>query len=172
MKKTKPLSINTKRLSLHSIEDKDKQDLIELLTNEIIAKTYMVPVFKNDDEKEKMFEHFKKISNNFQRFLYGIYLNEKLIGFINDVEIIEDEIELGFVIHPTHHNSGYATEVLKKCIEELFNIGYKTIKTGAFEENIASIKVMEKSKMIRLNSTSFIEYKNKIHNCIWFEIKK
>ena len=121
MKKAKPLLINTKRLSLHSIENTDKQYLIELLTNEIISKTYMVPAFKNNDEKEKMFDHFKKISNNLERFLYGIYLNEKLIGFINDVEIIEDEIELGFVIHPKYHNFGYATEVLKKCIEELFN---------------------------------------------------
>ena len=172
MKKAKPLLINTKRLSLHSIENTDKQYLIELLTNEIISKTYMVPAFKNNDEKEKMFDHFKKISNNLERFLYGIYLNEKLIGFINDVEIIEDEIELGFVIHPKYHNFGYATEVLKKCIEELFNIGYETIKAGAFEENIASIKVMEKSKMIRLNSTSTIEYKSKMHNCIWFEIRK
>ena len=98
-------------------------------------------------------------------------MNNELIGFINDVEINNDEIELGFVINPKYKNNGYATEVLSEVIDVLFSIGYKIIKTEVFKENIASIKVMENCKMNRLNVLNKIEYRNNIYECICFEIK-
>ena len=41
---------------------------------------------------------------------YGIYLNDMLIGFVNDCGIEADEIEIGYVIHPDYKGLGYATD--------------------------------------------------------------
>ena len=170
--KLKPQIIKTNRLLLKNISDNDLNRVTYLLTNQEISKTYMVPNFNSEEEVIKLFEILKKISNNEKRFTYGIYLEDNLIGLINDVDIENQTIELGFVIDPEYKNNGYATEVLSKAINVLFEMGYEVINTGAFEENIASIKVMEKSKMTRLNKTLDIDYRGLMHRCVCFQISK
>ena len=171
MIKAKPIIINTKNLILKEITDNDYNSLINLLTNEEVIKTYMVPELKTDEQKDKIFETFKRLSESNEHFVYGTYLNNCLIGFVNDVEIVGDEIELGFVISPEHKNKGYATEVLKASIDELFKIGFKTIKTGVFTENIASSRVMIKSGMIKVNREEVVEYRGDNKRCYCYEIK-
>ncbi|MBQ9731352.1 MAG: GNAT family N-acetyltransferase [Bacilli bacterium] len=79
---------------------------------------------------------------------------------------------IGFVIDPKYKNKGYATEVLRKSIEVLFNLGFLVIRTGVFKENTPSMKVSEKVNMTRLDKTTTIEYKGITHTCIWYEIRK
>ena len=100
----------------------------------------------------------------------GIYSKNKLIGLINEVENDGKLIELGYVISPCEHNKGYATETLSACIVTLFLMGYSTVRAGAFENNIASMRVMEKSGMNRIDYTEKIKYNNTTHNCIFYEI--
>ena len=87
------------------------------------------------------------------------------------VEINEKEIEIGFAFHPEYHNRGYATETLKAAIKILFDMGYSVIKTGAFEINLPSQRVMEKSGMTRLAATESIDYRGTTHKCVLYEIK-
>ena len=72
-----------------------------------------------------------------KRYERGIYLGDQLIGFVNTVEAEKSCIELGYVIHPAHHNHGYATEMLQAVIADLFEKGYHEICAGAFQENTA-----------------------------------
>jgi RimJ/RimL family protein N-acetyltransferase len=53
-------------------------------------------------------------------------------------------------------------------ISVIFSLGYSSVRTGAFENNIASIRVMEKSGMKKCDHTEFIEYNGTIHNCIFY----
>ena len=126
--------------------------------------------FKSREDAIKLFNRLKELSILNDRFVYGITLSDKVIGFINEVEIIDNTIELGFVIHPDYHNRGFATETLIASIQVLFNMGYTTIKTGVFENNIASQRVMEKAGMKRLPKTESIEYRGGTHNCFLYEI--
>lgn len=105
-------------------------------------------------------------------FVYGIYLDSVLIGFINNTDISNDEIELDYVIDPNYQNNGYATEAVRASIDALFGIGFKTIKIGAFEENIASIRLMEKCNLFKIQESEMIEYRNKKHNCVYYKIEK
>ena len=164
--------ITTERLRLSAIEDRDKEDMIALLTNEAIGKTFMVPDFKSHKEAVKLFEVLKRLSESEERFVYGIYLENKLIGFINDVDCNETEVELGYVIHPEHKNKGYATEVLSTCINQILSLGYFVVKAGAFEENLASMRVMEKCGMTRMLEEDSIEYRGKVHRCIYYKKEK
>ena len=104
------------------------------------------------------------------RFLYGIALNGKIIGLVNDVGISGGEIELGFAFHPDFHNQGYATETLITAIQTLFDMGYTTVKTGVFESNIPSQRVMEKAGMSKLDDIESIEYRGVTHKCFLFKI--
>lgn len=167
-----PAQIKTDRLLLHSLTNEDMFNLIDLLINKEVGKTYMVPPLETDDKKIKLFEAIKRLSYVDDKFVYGIYLNDKLIGLINEVDTDGDAVELGIAIHPTYKGNGYATEVLSASFCCLFDMGYTSVKTAAFEENIASIRVMEKCLMTRLSEITETEYNGKIHKCVWFEKRK
>ena len=112
------------------------------------------------------------MSKNYDRFVYGVCLNNQLIGFVNDVFIGENTVELGYVIHPNFKNNGYATEVLTACIKLIFESGFTVLKTGAFEENLASIRVMQKCGMEESLEKEQIEYKGEIKNCKYYQIER
>ena len=163
--------ITTPRLTMHAITDRDAEDMIDILTSDRVNPTYLLPDFETREAAMPLFERLKALSESGERFVYGIYLGEKLIGFINDVSADGTEAELGYVIHPDCWNRGYCTEVLAAAIEDLFAFGYKRIKTGAFEENPASLRVMEKCGMTRMEETEELEYRGAVHLCIYYEIK-
>ena len=76
----------TKRLQLKEIEDKDKDDMLSILTDPKVYKSYMIPDLLTDEEKDKFFNRIKNATLSNDRIAYGIYLNNKIIGFINEVE--------------------------------------------------------------------------------------
>lgn len=164
--------ITTERLVLKPYCDKDMDRMIELLTNEKIKETFMIHDFKSRQEAEKMFWKLQENSLSEEHYEFGIYLENELIGFINDVEIEGKKIELGYVIQPDFHNKGYATEVLRAAIKDLFEKGFEEVITGAFVSNIASCRVMEKCGMVRIDKEEDIEYHGKVHHCIYYAIKK
>ena len=163
--KNKDLLIKTNRLILKNISIKDQKEFIEIIENEEVSKTYMLPLFKSYEEKLDLFIRFIELTNNLERFVYGIYLKDRLIGFVNDVFIKDDEIELGYVIDPRFKNKGYASEVLDYSINYLFSLGYKCVKAGAFIENKASLRVIQKCNMQRLDGYEEIVYKDKKYLC-------
>ena len=162
--------ITTKNLVLKPLENKDRNILISLLEDPLIKKTYMCPVFKNDEDKDKCFLRLKDISNENNKILYGIYQNKLLIGFINEVVSYNDTIELGYLITPKEWNKGYATEALSAMISEVFRMGYKVVECGHFEENPASGRVMQKCGMHKIAKTETIEYAGTKHLCLYYSI--
>ena len=164
------LTIKTKRLEIKPYEDSDQTAMIELLTHEDIKKTFMIPDFQTDDDAIAMFHKLKDDSYSKDHFERGIYLNQSLIGFVNDVGISDGSIELGYVIHPAHSNKGYATEMFSAVIEDLFQKGYREIVAGAFEENAASFKVMEKCGMKKMPKEEDITYRGITHHCYYYSI--
>ena len=71
--------ITTERLILRAIGDYDQEDMIDILTNEEVGKTFMIPDFKSREEEVKLFQVLKRLSESEERFVYGIYLENKLI---------------------------------------------------------------------------------------------
>ena len=166
------LVINTERLILKPINAESFNDFKNIVCDSSVSRYYMLPKFKDDSEVMRMHERFIKLTNNENIFFYGAYLNDELIGFINQVDITENRIELGYVISPKHQNKGYCTEMLKECINELFNLGYNTVRCGFFEQNTASKRVMEKCNMQRISFEEDIEYNGNLYHCIYYDITK
>ncbi|MBQ8496845.1 MAG: GNAT family N-acetyltransferase [Clostridia bacterium] len=166
------MKIKTERLTLHSFEDEDIETLCGILTNETIGKTYLLPEFKNDDAVFALAKRLQILSMRDDRYVWGIYQNKTLIGMLNDTDIQGENIEIGYALHPDYYNQGFATEVVKAVITYLFEKGFSTIYAGAFENNLASIRVMEKSGMKKMNSRASIDYRGKTYQCVYYSIKK
>ena len=167
----KPQVINTKRLELKNLRENDLNRMHILFNDKLIKATYMIKDFSCGEEEQKFFHKLIEVSSKEDRFVYGIYLKDELIGFLNDCCIIGDEIELGYFIDPMHWNKGYASEALTAAIDTLFNLGYQKVIAGYFEENGASLHVMLKSKMLKVDKEEIIEYKSVKHRCLYTEIK-
>lgn len=144
------MCIKTKRLEIRPYEDKDRDAMIELLTNEEIKKTYMIPDFKDKQDLERMLQKLDRYSHSEEHYERGVYLSNELIGFVNDVEIVDGIIEIGYVIHPSQKGKGYATEAVSAIISDLFARGYKKVLAAAFEHNTASFRVMQKCGMEKI----------------------
>ncbi len=161
--------IITNHLILKSITDQDKSILLEIINNDLVKKTYMLPDLITKEDNDNYFLKLKNLTYS-SRFVYGIYLNKMIIGFINEVEKDNDSIELGYFINPKYWNHGYATEALSSCIKELFKRGYKTVYAAHFEHNLASGRVMIKSGMKQIERIEYIEYRGVNHKCIYYSI--
>lgn len=157
---------------LRVIRPLDENAVLDILTDSLIKQTYMLPDYECREDALPLFRRLVELSEDEARYVRGIYLGDLLIGFLNDVEIKDNAIELGYVIHPNHHGKGYMTQALRISIQELFDLGYREIICGAFEENAASIRVMEKAGMTVINQTEQIEYRGKTHKCLYYSVKR
>lgn len=164
--------IKTERLIIKPYSENDLEDIVNLLTNDGITETFMVPDYETREEFEELAGKLIGFSSleDTVHLDCGIYLSGHLIGFINDCGIEDDEIEIGYVIHPDYKGHGYATEAVKAILVELRDMGFKTVQAGYFEENTASLRVMEKAGMHAIDYEDSGEYRGEIKKCRYCEI--
>lgn len=162
----------TKRLEVKPLSEDDRAAVIDLLTDDVVKQTYMLPDFQSREEAGKLFERLKELSLKENRYVAGIYLGQAFVGTLNESEVSGSRIELGYAILPQFHNHGYGTEALTGAIAYLFEDGFDEIVAGAFEENQASIRVMIKSGMAKLDHQDEIEYRGEVHRCVYYSIRK
>ena len=164
--------IKTNRLILKPLDDSDQDSMIDMFTNEQIKQTYMLPDFPSKENAAKLFKRMQVITQNANTIDCGIYQQNTLIGFMNTVVIEDKKIEIGYVIHPQFQNQGYATVAFQAIIKNAFDIGYNVVVSGAFEENTASRRVMEKCGMRLSAEEEDIKYRGKTHHCVYYSIAK
>lgn len=154
---------------LKNIPTSDISILVELIGDDKVKETYMIPDLSSD-KKEEFAKKLQELSNNLDLFIYGIYANNNLIGLLNQVDRNEYEIELGYFISSKHWNKGYATIALTLAINELFRMGFKRVLAAHFENNFASARVMQKASMKKIDKEEEIKYRGITHKCIYYEI--
>ena len=158
-------------VALRSIFPEDRDRMLDILTDETVKKTYMLPDFNSREDAQPLFLRLMEMSSDDTKYVRAVSLNEQLIGFLNHTNIRNSSIELGYVIHPDFQGRGYMTEALFLSFDELFSLGYREIVTGAFAANKASLRVMEKCGMERMKKTDEIAYRGAIHPCIYYHKK-
>ena len=162
--------VKTERLVLKAIEDQDEKDLLFLVNDPLIKKTYMLPDLLDEKSASIFFKKIKDLCYSDKHIAYGIYFNNKIIGFINSVFIEGKTIEIGYFIDSRLWNNGFATEALGNMIDFLFKKGFEEILAAHFEENPASGRVMQKCGMKLISETEDITYCDKFHHCIYYQI--
>ena len=168
----KQKEIITARLRLAALRPQDRDDLIAMLTDGDMTATYMVPDLQTEAQKDGLFERFRQLTLSDGRFAYGIFSGGRLCGMIHEVDKDGGAVELGYFISSAEKGKGYATEALGAAITALFDGGFDTVRAGAFKENAASMRVMEKCGMTRTEKTEIISYRGKEHVCIYYGINK
>ena len=166
-----PARIPAGRLTLRHLCAADGEALSAILRSEAVAKTYMLPVFSAPEEALALARRLCDLSAGGGHFVYGAFLGDRLVGFLNDVEIGPETIEVGYVVAPACWSRGYATEMLTAAIAALFVLGFSAVRAGYFEENGSSRRVMEKSGMAPLDKTEEIAYRGRTHRCRYCERK-
>ena len=166
------MEFKTNRLTIRPMTETDKEPVLDLITNEIVGKTYMFPAFESRAAAEPLFQRLVQLSKDESRYVAGVYLDDRFIGMMNDVEIKDKQIEMGYAYLPAYYNQGFATEAFAGAIAYLFSKGFDTVIAGAFQENPASLRVMEKCGMIRQGFTEPIEYRGITHTCIYYAAQK
>ena len=164
-------SLHTPRLTLAALREQDQAALIALFRHDGVKETYMVPDPLDDALADRMFARLMALSQDDSRYVFGIFLDDALIGILNDTEIEGDTVEMGYALHPDHWGRGYTSEAFAAVIDYLKAHGFATVTAGAFEQNIASLRVMQKCGMVRLEKTDEIEYRGKTHTCIYYATK-
>ena len=162
--------LTTQRLVLKPFEESDKPQMLKLLYDAEVSKTFMIPELENVEQAEKLFGKLAEFSRDEEHFEYGIYLDGLCIGFVNDCGIEDTEIEIGYVILPAYQGKGYASEAVSACISELFDMGYARVTAGHFVENPASRRVMEKCGMHPIDFEEDIPYRGAVHHCLYMAI--
>lgn len=165
--------IKTERLTVKPYASDDLDGLVHLLTDPQIVKTFMVPEFESVAQMENLAEKLILFSRqqDTEHLEYGIYSDGKLIGFVNDCGIGDEEIEIGYVIHPDHQGHGYATEAVRAIICELREMGFQKVTAGFFTGNTASLRVMEKCGMQQTDVTGEEEYRGEHRTCRYCELR-
>lgn len=168
MNKTKP----SPTVSLRPLQDEDRFAMIEMITDPKVSKTYMLPSFDSKEEIDNLFVRLKRLSEDRNRFAFGIYSSGLLVGYINEVSKERNSIEIGYFISSKEWNKGYATSALRLAIDMLFKTGYSTVRAAHFAENTASGRVMEKTGMTKTDYVETVFYRGEEHRCVYYEIHK
>ena len=146
------------------------EQLMDLLTDDVVKQTYMLPDFDQWEDARPLAERIKERSHGERPIVAGIFADGQLVGMINETDAKEDKIEMGYALLPKFHNRGYATEALTAIIPWLFAYGFREVIAGAFEGNNASLRVMAKSGMRKLEYTDEVEYRGKMRPCTYYGI--
>ena len=161
----------TERLTVRPILEKDAPELAQLLTDETVGRTYMLPSFATSGEVADFCERLVRLSSGKDRYIGAICLEDRMIGMVNDTEIVGSSIELGYAILPGFHNQGYGTEMLRGAIHCLLRLGFTEIITGAFAENRASIRIMEKCGMQPMDKRDTVAYRGRQYECVYYSYR-
>ena len=159
------------KIALRPIPAADAGVIADILLNDSVKQTYMVGDLSKEEAYQKALR-ITALSRGEDRYVRGIYTANCLVGFLNEMEITDSSIELGWVVAPAHQNNGYASEAVRLAMDALFAKGFSRVIAGAFSENAASMRVMEKNGMARQEFTEPIEYRGITHTCIYYAKSK
>ena len=159
-------------MKLRVFQDSDWTRFAMLATSSEVNKTYMLPDFESAEKARPLFDRLMKMSKDESRFVRAMEENGEFVGFCNDVEQAGDTVEIGYALCPDVWGRGYATAALKLAIAALFDRGFEQVIAGAFVENPASLRVMEKAGMTPIDKVDDIEYRGCTHKCVYRVINK
>ncbi len=145
MIKTKRLFIThftpdmAKAVHLNSLDEDNKKfnpnEVFETLKDAQSVVEFLISVYKNGNGP----------------LAYPILLKDNTnIGYVQAVPIKNESWEIGYHVAKEYTNNGYATEAVKAFLPNIMQqLNIKTIYGICIAENIASIKVLEKTGFVK-----------------------
>ena len=93
--------VTTANLVLDSLKDKDQEAITQILTNDKIKETYVIPDLSPLDQ-ENLFKKLKLNSKSKGHYVRGIFKDGQLIGLINENgRLVDKRVDLSIAIEPS-----------------------------------------------------------------------
>ena len=146
----KPLDfLNTPRCIIRRFHINDKEDLISLLGDRSVTKHMVFPqeILTEEGISNLLATTIKSYSSNNPMFAYAITQKDDdcLIGVTGFKPLKNKTIEIFYALKPAYWGRGFATEVLIKLSNYVFeNENYDMITAPIAKANKVSIRVAEK----------------------------
>lgn len=169
-------TIETERLILRPLENKDAARLFLLDSNPEVMKYIGMPTLSKVEESEKVIQ---MIQSQYDAFGVGRFAvieksSNLLIGWSGlkfNTEIVNDHqnfYELGYRLLPEFWGKGYAQESSKAFLKAGFEeLQLEIIYAYAHSENVASVSALKKLGFETVNN-----FEEPDGICTWFELKK
>lgn len=142
--------LETKRLYLRELNTNDSENFYKLNLNPNVIKYTGNSAFADIDEANEFLDNYQDYKlNSYGRWAVINKENNEFLGWCGlKYDNNLNETDIGFRFFEDKWGNGYATESAKACINYGFEkLNLKTIIGRAMQENIASIKVLEKIGM-------------------------
>jgi len=140
---------NSEQLTFKEFHLDDAKELYLLNSDPEVIKYTGDPPFDSVEHAQKFvinYDHYKK--HGFGRWSTFLKSNNEFIGWCGIKLNEHGDHDLGFRFFKKHWGKGFATEAAKACLDHGFQkSGLKTIIGRAANENLASIRVLEKLGM-------------------------
>ena len=137
------VTLKDKNITLDKITLDDTNDYYLIASNKNITTSFMLDEVENLEEARSAIEEVINNYSDKEYYYFAIRLDKKLIGVMKTYE--SDYLELGYAINEEYWNKGYATIALNLVTNYFLKMDrIKKIILGAFSDNYASIRVMEK----------------------------
>ncbi|WML57926.1 GNAT family protein [Neobacillus sp. PS2-9] len=142
-------TLETERLILREIVNKDVQGIFNCFSNTDVIRYYGQDALTSIEQAEQFVEFFSKSYKEKRGIRWGIELKEKegIIGTIgfNVWSPKHKRAEIGYELHPLYWRKGYATEATSKVISYGFNeLGLTRIGAVVFLGNKTSNELLKK----------------------------
>jgi RimJ/RimL family protein N-acetyltransferase len=147
--------IRTERLLLRPILESDLTRLLEFWNLPEVTRWLLRGECSLDDLRSS----WQKAMNNPDDHSVAIVLDDVVIGTVS-VELADGFVQpggptrtvadLGYTLDPAYAGHGYATEAARAVVDMAFDeLGVRRVTAGAFVDNTASVRVLEKLGMRR-----------------------
>ena len=162
--------IQTLRCKLDNISCDDIL-VLQQIFNDDITRRYLQELndLVSSEEGIKIFiDSFNRYAYTNEGFLWGIYLDERiLVGFIAIMDI-SYEPTLFYAMHPVYRSQG----IMKECVAQVLNYISEnricsSIRSEVYKDNYVSIKLLSS---IGFEQTGFDEQKLFLHRCLNFPV--
>lgn len=149
----KEIKLETERLILRPLEDKDEESIYNYLKDHDIARwTINIP---HPYPREGAFAFIKQAKERMEKGLcYELAIlmksGEEVVGVVSfvKVHISQGNAELGYWVGKPHWNKGIATEAAFRLLKFGFSeLGLKRVFGKCYHDNLPSKRVMEKIGM-------------------------
>jgi ribosomal-protein-alanine N-acetyltransferase len=147
--------ISTERLNLRKMNDKDKNEIFDLRSDENVSKYIDRPIAKSVEEALQYIEMINAGINRNDWVLWAITEkdNDKLIGTICIWNFSKEEAkgEVGYELSPKYQGMGIMQEAITAVLKYGFEkLKLKTIEGYVNQENIKSIQLLEKNQFSKV----------------------
>ena len=154
-------TLKTRRLKLSEVTDDDIIMMTEIIKDKDTTKFLpeLADICKDTKGVHGMVDTFKKYKNQGDGFLWGIRLNNALIGFVGVMDL-EYKPSVFYAMHPKFRHKGYMQESVLAIMNYLFSDKFcYQLETEVKYDNLSSRKLLEKVGFAKTgNANGTIQY--------------